>query len=205
MKLHWSPRSPFVRKVMIVAHETGLADRFDRVRSVAIRTKINPDILKDSPVGRIPVLVLDDGTVLSGSYPICEYLDSLHDGRKMIPSAPREKWRELELHGIADGLLDTLITWRGEIMKPDEQRWQELCDACSAKTNACLDWLERRGRSFADEDYAIGQITTGVALDYLDFRFSDLDWRKDCPALSDWHQAFVERPSSKATRIVNDG
>ena len=202
MKLHWSPRSPFVRKVMIFAHEAGVADRFDKVRSVAIRTQANPDIIKDSPVGRIPVLVLVDGVALSGSYPICEFLDSLHDGRPLIPTEAPQKWRELELHGIADGLLDTLVAWRGEFMRP--QAHQGICDTSLGKTNACLDWLERRCQTFASEDYSVGQITTGVALDYLDFRYSELDWRKDRPALSEWHQSFLKRPSTQLTEIVND-
>ena len=202
MKLHWSPRSPFVRKVMIVAHEAGVADRFDKVRSVANRTKANPDIIKDSPVGRIPVMVLDNGVVLSGSYSICEYLDSLHNGHKLIPPESAQKWRELELHGIADGLLDTLVAWRGEYMRPEPH--QDICDTCTTKTNACLDWLTLRCKTFAKEDYAIGQITTGIALDYLDFRFSELDWRRHRPMLSEWHQSFSKRPSTKLTEIVND-
>jgi glutathione S-transferase len=204
MKLHWSPRSPFVRKVMIVAHETGQSDRFQRVRSVAIRTKPNPEIIEDSPVGRIPVMVLDDGIVLSGSYHICEYLDSLHDGRKLIPAQAPDRWRELELHGVADGLLDTLIAWRGEAMKPEAQRWQALADTCAAKTDACLDWLERRCQSFGGEDYGVGQITAGIALDYLDFRFPAIDWRAGRAGLETWHQAFLQRDSTKATEIVND-
>lgn len=204
MKLHWSPRSPFVRKVMIVACEAGLEDRIERVRSVAIRTKINPDIVSDSPVGRIPVLVLDDGIVLSGSYAICEYLDSLHDGHKLIPLTAPERWREFELHGIADGLLDTLITWRGESLKPAELRWQELDRTCAAKTDACLNWLERRSRGLAEEPYGLGQITTGVALDYLDFRFPIVDWKQDRPNLARWFDGFSERASTKATEIVND-
>lgn len=204
MKLHWSPRSPYVRKVMIVAHEAGVEDRFEKLRSVAIRTKPNPDILADSPVGRIPVLVLDDGIVLSGSFAICTYLDSLHEGRKLIPERAPERWRELELHGIADGLLDTLVAWRGEYLKPEGQQWQELCDACAAKTEACLDWLEGRAHTFARENYAIGQITTGIVLDYLDFRFSEMDWRKGRPVLTEWQRSFSERPSSQATEIVND-
>lgn len=202
MKLHWSPRSPFVRKVMIFAHEADVADRFDKVRSVAIRTKANPDIIKDSPVGRIPVLVLDDGIVLSGSYSICEYLDTLHDGSPLIPAAAARRWRELELHGIADGLLDTLIAWRGEFMRPEAH--PGICDTSLRKTNACLDWLECRCQTFASEDYAIGQITAGVALDYLDFRYAELDWRLNRPALGEWHQSFLQRPSTQLTEIVND-
>ncbi len=204
MKLHWSPRSPFVRKVMIAACETGLEDRFEKVRSVAVRTKPNSGIIKDSPVGRIPVMVLDDGVVLSGSYAICEYIDSLHGGRKLIPAKAPARWRELELHGVADGLLDTLIAWRGEFLKPQDQRWEELCSTCAAKTRACLDWLEQRSETVEQEDYGIGQITVGIALDYLDFRFTDLDWRAGRPALVRWHETFLQRDSTKATEIIND-
>ena len=204
MKLHWSPRSPFVRKVMIFAEEVGVAGQIECVRSVALRTTLNPVIAADSPLGRIPVMVLDDGIVLSGSYAICEYLDTLHDGRKLIPEAGPTRWRELELHGISDGLLDTLINWRGEFMKPDDQRWQAFFETCAAKTNACLDWLDGRCVTFGDTPYGIGQITTGVALDYLDFRYESLDWRDGHDALHRWHMTFLQRASTLATEIVND-
>jgi glutathione S-transferase len=204
MKLHWSPRSPYVRKVMIVAHETGLLDRITCVRSVAVRHKLNPDIVKDSPVGRIPVLVLDDGVVLSGSYPICEYLDSLHDGRRMIPLDFPERWRELELHGIADGVLDTLVAWRGELIRPEIGQWEAFATTCAAKTEACLDWLEQRAQGFTSTDYGLGQITTGIALDYLDFRFPQLNWRVRCPELAHCHASFQRRLSSRETEVVDD-
>jgi len=70
MKLHWSPRSPFVRKVMIVAHEAGLADRLTLVRTVAATTKPHPELMRDNPLSKIPTLVLDDGTVSVSSQPI---------------------------------------------------------------------------------------------------------------------------------------
>ncbi len=204
MKLHWSPRSPFVRKVMIVAHELGVTDRFECVRSVAIRTKPNPDIIADSPVGRIPVLVLDDGIVLSGSYHICEYLETLCDDRTIIPPPGPARWQELQLHGVADGLLDNLINWRGEFMKSEGQRWQAFADTCAFKTRACLDWLEAHCAAFSDDAYGIGQITAGIALDYLDFRFDSIDWREGRPELTRWHRVFHSRDSTKATEIVND-
>ena len=204
MKLHWSPRSPYVRKVMIAAHETGLADKITAMRSVAARTRINPDIVRDSPVGRIPVLVLDGGTVLTGSFTICDYLDSLHGGRKLIPLQGEPRWRELELHGIADGLLDLLLIWRGETTKPESQRNMELCDSCADRTRHCLAWLDERAEGFSGQDYGIGQITAGVVLDYLDFRFPGIDWRASNRNLGEWHKVFSERPSSKATEIVDD-
>ncbi len=79
MKLHWSPRSPFVRKVMVSAHELGVADRIQTVRTVVQMDKPNPVLLADNPLGKIPTLVLDDGTTLYDSLTICEYLDSMAD------------------------------------------------------------------------------------------------------------------------------
>jgi glutathione S-transferase len=189
---------------MIVAHETGLVDRIACVRSVAIRHKSNAEIIKDSPVGRIPVLVLDAGVVLSGSYPICEYLDSLHGGRRMIPVDSSRRWSELELHGVADGLLDTLVAWRGEFIRPGGQQWESLVAACALKTEACLDWLGRRAPDFDETAYGLGQATAGAALDYLDFRFPQIEWRERRPKLADWHGAFRQRPSSRATEVIND-
>ena len=86
MKLHWSPRSPFVRKVMIVAHDIGVAGRIECVRTVAAMMKPHPDLMIDNPLSKIPTLVLDDGTVLYDSAVICEYLDHLHDGPKLFPA-----------------------------------------------------------------------------------------------------------------------
>lgn len=204
MKLHWSPRSPYVRKVMMLAHEVGVVNQITTVRSVAIRNRANPDIIQDSPVGRIPVLVLDDDTVLSGSFSICEYLDSLHDGQKMIPAASPQRWRDLELHGIADGLLDTLIFWRGEFMVTPEQRRDDIFETCAEKVEACLDWLEKKVPTFANYDFAIGQITVGVALEYMDFRYDHIDWRSSRPMLTSWHVDFAQRESCKATKVKND-
>ena len=204
MKLHWSPRSPYVRKVVIVAYETGMDEKVEKVRSVASRTQTNPDIARDSPVGRIPVMVLDEGIVLTGSFAICDYLDSQHDNRKMIPAHGVARWRELELHGVADGMLDILLNWRGETMKPKVQRNKALCESFAARVQLCLTWLEQRTAGFKSQDYGIGQITTGISLDYLDFRFAEIDWRAEHPNLREWHKVFAERPSSKATEIVND-
>ena len=189
---------------MIVAHETGQADEITTVRSVVGRTIVNPDVVEDSPVGRIPVLALDDGIVLTGSFAICDYLDSRHNGRKLIPPRGESRWRELELHGVTDGTLDILLNWRYEKTKPEAQRWRAFCESSAAKVKHSLAWLDRRAGDFRNEDYGIGQITSGIVLDYLDFRFPEIDWRDSNPNLRHWHKIFSARPSSKATEIVDD-
>src|ERR1700728_4349955 len=93
MKLHWSPRSPFVRKVMVVVHELGLADRITCVRTVAASTKPHAELMQDNPLSKIPTLVFDDGTVIYDSPVICEYFDSIGDEEtpKLFPSAPKAR------------------------------------------------------------------------------------------------------------------
>src|ERR1700689_3900932 len=114
MKLHWSPRSPFVRKVMIVAHERGLADRITCIRTVAAMTKPHGELMKDNPLSKIPTLVLDDGAVIYDSPVICEYLDSLGVGPKLFPSDAKARLIALRRQALGDGFLDLLVLARNE-------------------------------------------------------------------------------------------
>jgi glutathione S-transferase len=204
MKLHWSPRSPFVRKVMIVAHETGLAGRLQCVRTVAAMTKPHPELMIDNPLSKIPTLVLDDGTVLYDSAVICEYFDGLHDGAKLFPPSPRERITALRRQALGDGLLDALILWRGEILRPAEQRSQTYLASFAARNEAALAALEREAPDLGSSAFSIGHVALGCALAYLDFRFDDRQWRKDHPRLAAWHATFVARPSVRATEPVDD-
>src|SRR5438105_4191372 len=108
MKLHWSPRSPFVRKVMIAAHELGLVGKLDCVRTVVATTEPHALLMRENPLSKIPTLVLDDGTVIYDSAVILEYLDGLHDGPKLIPAAQPERITALRRQSLGDGFLDFL-------------------------------------------------------------------------------------------------
>ena len=114
MTLHWSPRSPFVRKVMVAAHELGLADRIATVRTVVAMANVNRALLAENPLGKIPTLVLEDGTILYDSQVIIEYLDSLVGGGRLVPASGPARWLELRRHALANGLLEQLILWRSE-------------------------------------------------------------------------------------------
>ena len=100
MKLLWSSRSPFVRKVMVAAHEVGLADRVRTERVVVAANKPNADVMALNPLNKIPTLVLDDGTVLYDSRVICEYLDTLHDGPKLFPPDKTARWPALRRQAL---------------------------------------------------------------------------------------------------------
>lgn len=201
MKLHWSPRSPYVRKVMVAAHELGLADRIETVRTVVQMTKPNADLLPDNPLSKIPTLVLPDGTVLFDSLTICEYLDDLAGGT-LFPAGP-DRWPVLTDHALGNGLLDNMIFWRNERDKPAAQQSPDLLDSFAVKTRTTLDRLEGKAAALDRGAPDISHITFGCALSYLDFRFAALDWRAGRPRLAAWHQGFAGRPSMRATESVD--
>ena len=199
MKLHWSPRSPFVRKVMIAAHELGLVDRIERIRSFAAMDKPNPAIMADNPLSKIPTLVLDDGTVLYDSGVICEYFDRLSGKAKLFPADPDSRFRALRRHALGNGFLDLSVLRRNERDRPTERRSPPHLAAYKVKTEATLAALEREADALEREAFDIGHIAVGCALSYLDFRFADEPWRDAHPRLTRWHGGFEARASAQAT------
>jgi glutathione S-transferase len=202
MKLHWSPRSPFVRKVMIVAHERGLLDRIDCVRTVAAMTKPHAELMQDNPLSKIPTLVLDDTSVLYDSPVICEYLDGLGDAPELFPGEPKARFEALRRQALGDGFLDMLVTLRNE--REREHPSAVHMASTAVRKAAVLQSLEREADALGAAPFGIGHIAIGCALSYLDFRFADEDWRKDHPRIARWHATFVRRSSVQATEPVDD-
>jgi glutathione S-transferase len=200
MKLYWSSRSPYVRKVMMAAHETGLVDKLDCQRVVVSAFAENTDMLPVNPLGKIPTLILDDGTAIYDSPVICEYLDGLHGGQKLFPPSGMARFTALKWLALGDGMLDMLLARMYELRtRTDEQRSQKLLDAIAVKQKTCLDALDAMAADLTKTPVNIGHLAIGCALGYLDFRFGDDDWRKERPALAAWHAAFKQRPSVVAT------
>jgi glutathione S-transferase len=203
MKLHWSPRSPFVRKVMIVAQELGVADRITCVRTVVAMTRPHLELMRENPLSKIPTLVLDDHTVLYDSPVICEYLDQTY-GPRLIPAGFAERMSALRRQALGDGFLDLLLWWRNERDRPVELR-SELHLGCYAeKRRATLAALEREASDLGATALSIGHIAIGCALSYLDFRFAAEDWRNAHPQIAAWHANFAGRASVRATEPVDD-
>ncbi len=198
MKLRFSPTSPYVRKVMVTLHETGL---IDQVKLVATNVwDAATDISDTNPLGKVPALTLDDGTVFVDSPMICEYLDSLHDGVSLYPAPGPLRWRTLRLQALADGILDASVDRIIEIgRRPKELRWPDWLDRRKTSTARTLDLLEREAPTFI-EDACIGKVALGCALGYVDFRFADDQWRDGRPNLAAWYDnGFAKRPSMVAT------
>lgn len=184
---------------MIVLHEVGLTDRVKTIRAVASMAKVNPDILKHNPLGKIPILLTPDQGAIYDSPVICEYLDGLHLGTRLFPADPVDRILALRRQATGDGLLDLLLLLRNEVARPDGTPSPTYLAGFEQKVAAVLDALETEAPAFGQSAYGIGHIAIGCALGYLDFRFSDRDWRGGHPALAGWQAKFEARPSSLAT------
>ena len=205
MKLHWSPRSPFVRKIMIVLHETGLLDRVTCVRTVvASAAEPNPDLLPDNPLGKIPTLVLDDGSALFDSRVIAEYLDGLHSGQKLFPDERDSRFKQLRWMALADGLTDVLLLWRNERVRPEGTHHPVLLSAFETKTRATFTALECEAEELRAASFGIGHIALVCALGQVDFRFGNSRWRATHPKLAAWYESMRTRPSVAATEVKDD-
>ncbi len=200
IKLTHNPTSPFVRKAMLVVIEAGLADRIQLVQA----DPWNPDdpLAETNPLGKVPALVASDGSLFTGSALVCEYLDSLHDGRKLFPEEPSARWRALQLHGLADGVIEAAVSRIYEqLRRPADKQWEDWIDRQNGKIARTLDLVERMAAAgeLADEP-SIGELTLASALGYLDFRYPEMAWGAGRPALTAWYEGIKERPCVAQTQ-----
>ena len=200
MTLHWSPRSPYVRKVMICVHELDLLPQIELIRSVAAMLKPNERLMHDNPLSKIPTLVRADGSTLFDSVVICEYLNA-QAGGLLFPPHGEDKWQALRWHALADGLLDALILWRNE--REREHPLTALLEAFDVKTRATLRLLDDEASALSQAPFSIGQITVGCAVSYLDYRFDALGWRSLAPRLASWYAELAKRRSFQDTYPVD--
>lgn len=196
MKLLWSSRSPFVRKVVVVAHELGIADRITLERVNVTAKETNAEVMRFNPLNKIPTLLCDDGSVMIDSPVIAEYLDETYGSGELFPRDPARRWRVRRLHALGDGIMNFNISRLGEKGR-GEQASDAFMAAFRAKTSATLDVLEQETDSLAP--LTIGSIAVAVALAHLDFRFAEDAWRDRRPNLKAWHARFAERPSMRLT------
>jgi glutathione S-transferase len=199
MRLHYNVASPYVRKVMAVAIETGLRERLELADRKISPVHPNAELNQDNPLGKVPCLVTDDGQALYDSRVVCEYLDGLHSGPKMFPATGPVRWQALRRQAEGDGILDAAVLTRYEtFLRPEERRWPEWIEGQKAKSRRALDALETEAGAF-EGTVDIGTITIGCALGYLDFRYAADDWRRGRPGLAGWYDAFARRPSMAET------
>jgi glutathione S-transferase len=197
MKLLYQTHSPYARKVLVMAHEIALAPALDVIHHETSPTLRNEIVFAANPLGKVPVLICDDGLTLFDSIVICEYLDGLHSGPQLIPEARRDRFLALRLQAVAQGIVDAGIAARWETeRRPAELRWKALAAGQHEKLLAAYDFLEREAD--LDGPLNIGQIALATALSWIEFRHLP-SFKHERPRLTNWYGAFGNRPSMRAT------
>ena len=198
MILRSSPSSPFVRKVRIAIALLG----FDKDVTVerADTTDPSDSLRKINPLGKIPVLILEDGSAVYDSRVILDYLDDRAGGGKIVPRQPKERFAALRLQALCDGILDAsvLTIYEGRYRKPEmhEPKWLELQAGKVARALGVLEAAPPPIDAMPD----VGQIALACALGYRDFRFGG-SWRGEYPRLVAWLDNFAARvPAFAATK-----
>ncbi|MEM7425763.1 MAG: glutathione S-transferase [Pseudomonadota bacterium] len=197
MRLHQNPASPFVRMVLVTAHETGQMDDFEDFELAAILPiERLAAVASDNPLGRIPTLVTDEGDAVFDSRVICAYLADRAGNSSIHPSS---NFRIMTLFALAQGFCDSAVNLRYEtFLRPEEFRWNQWIERQQERLANTLDELEK---NWLDDlsGVDVGSIGVAVALGYLDFRYPDTQWRAGRPGLAGFYETFSQRPSMQAT------
>lgn len=194
MKLIGTFASPYVRKVRIVAAEK----RVEFTWEADNPWKPDTGVAGYNPLGKVPVLVLEDGTALFDSRVIVEFLDHVSPISKLIPTDHRERIEVRRWEALADGVLDSGIAVRLENQRPEKERSASWIERNHAKVLRGLDAIDAQleGRNWcAGNGYSLADIAVGCCVGWLDFRFPELGWRIDRANLARLATKLAERPS----------
>ena len=194
LKLIASPTSPYARKVRIVLAEKKIECQLVEALPWAA---VNP-VVEFNPLGKVPVLVLDDGTNLFDSRVIVEYLDNVSPVGRLIPEPSRQRIAVKRWEALADGVCDAASAIFLERKRPLRQQSKEWIARQRAKIDrGVVELAEELGeRAWCNgEGYSLADIATGCALGYLDLRFPEIDWRGAHPNLVALADKLAGRPS----------
>lgn len=199
MKLIGSLASPYVRKVRVVLAEKKLDYDYELENVWAPDTKIN----ESNPLGKVPCLVMDDGSPMYDSRVIAEYLDTLTPVCKLLPPGGRDRANVKVWEALADGVLDAAVLVRLEkTLRPPEQQSQAWIDRQMVKVAAGLGVMSQDLGESAycmGTHYTLADVAVGCTLGWLAFRFPDIDWRGDYPNLARLYDKLSERQSFRDT------
>lgn len=200
MKLYWSPRSPYVRKVLVVAHETAAIGAIERIPVAIISTQPNDELLAHNPLGQIPTLLTDAGEAIYDSAAICRYLDVVLGDGRLHPADPQTSVAAARRQALGDGLSTLLLGWLSERSRRQPDQSAMRIAAAGKKMPHIFRALEAEASGHDGAAFDVGHAAIAAALGYLDFRFArDWDWREPYPALAAWWEAAQQRPSIRAT------
>lgn len=198
MRLYLNKTSPYARLVMAVAYEKGLAQKIELAFT---DPWADPDeLLGVNPFAKVPVLVTDDGLSLTESSCICDYIDEIENGRRLMPAFGPSRLSTIRKYGFGRGLIDcafgVTIERRfvgGSNKSALEQRW------LSAVTRALQAMEGDETISLFAEQPDLGDLAIAIGLSYTEFRLPEVRWRETAPRLSKWMDQMADRPSMRLT------
>ncbi|MBK8999769.1 MAG: glutathione S-transferase N-terminal domain-containing protein [Myxococcales bacterium] len=196
MKLLGSLTSPYARKVRILLAEKGIACDFQE----AVPNAQDSPIPALNPLGKVPVLVRDDGSVLFDSPLILEWLDRSKPP-PLIPADGEERWQVLLWQALADGMMDASVLLMMETRRAPEHQSKTALAHQAGKVASAMEYANARirGDTLVGASFSLADIALGSALEYVDLR-NPHAWREQHPALAGWHAKLAERSSFSATR-----
>ena len=199
MKLIGSNTSPYVRKVRVVMAEKKLDYTFELENVWASDTRIH----QSNPLGKVPCLLMEDGSALYDSRVIAEYLDTLTPVCKLLPPNGRDRADVKVWEALADGVLDAAVLVRLEkTLRPQEQQSPQWMERQLGKVRAGLQVMSEKLGDDAfcmGNHYTLADVAVGCALGWLSFRFPDIDWRGAHPNLARLYDKLAERASFRDT------
>lgn len=196
MKLIYTPTSPFARKVRVVALEcghTGIEEAFDHPLAEG------STVAETNPLGKVPALVLDDGTTLVDSRVICEFLDHHQRTPTLLPASGLPRFQALTGLALGDGILDAAVASVMELRRPPAKRspfWLTRWQDAIVRT---VGEIDRRLAGQGDV-FDMAAVSWACAFGYLEFRLPHIDFRNGHGRVDAWWQAVAERPSLAATQ-----
>lgn len=196
MQLFFVPGSPYARMVRMAVAETGLAA--GRIAQI-VTTLRDPtsSLLPINPVGRVPTLVLDDGTALSETLPVLLHLDLLHDGPRLVPIGNAAR---MATYGRAMGMMDGIAVWNRELRRPEDERSPSVIALEATRANRIADaWDRDAAAGRLAHDFDAAWLALVCALGYCERRHRTWRWREGRTALSAWFDAAASRPSFQDT------
>jgi len=195
MKLLYGPASPYSRKVRVVLAEKRIDCDLERVD---VQPQDNP-ANAHNPLGKIPTLVLDDGSAVYDSRVIAEFLDGMTANSRLIPQDNRERIAVKRWEALADGVLDAGLLVRYESLRPAAERSPSWTAKQVARIRRGLAQMEAElgARAWCQgERYTLADIALGCCVGWIGFRRpGDIDWRADYPGLARHYDKLMERPA----------
>ncbi|MDX9950683.1 MAG: glutathione S-transferase N-terminal domain-containing protein [Methylophilaceae bacterium] len=198
MKLLYTLTSPYARKVRVVAAEKRIEIE---MLKVALADPACP-VIQYNPLGKIPVLVLDDGESLFDSRVIVEYLDNRTPLARLIPQEHSAKIWVRRWEALADGVCDAAILARQEAARPEKLRDNAVIEKQMGKVSRGLTQLNAElgeNKWCVDDTFSLADIALGCMLGWLDLRYADMGWRESYPNLARHFEEMMKRPSFSET------